>query len=322
MEALWRNSVALAGTAGIVTSAVAVALCAKLLWGGRREEVERRLERTISSPSREGQAAGLSPAAEPSLGAGLLRALSRLSRPSAAMEVLRIRQRLDHAGLRSERAVELFLGSKVALALIGGGGFLSWTALAVNPVGHALQVTTLLAALGFIVPNVWVSRRVAQRQKQLSRELPDTLDLLVTCVEAGLGLEAALSRVVEETRRSGPLLAGEMTQTGLEIQAGVARGEAFRRLAMRTGLDELRTLAATLVQTELFGTSIAKALRVQAAGMRQRRSYRAEEQAAMVATKMLVPLILCILPSLFTVIMGPAVVRIVRTLLPTLGGGV
>jgi tight adherence protein C len=161
---------------------------------------------------------------------------------------------------------------------------------------------------------------VARRpQKRISRALPDTLDLLVTCVEAGLSVEAALARVVQEVALNAPILAGELQQTMLEIRAGVARGEAFRRLAARTGLEELRSLAATLIQTELFGTSISRALRVQAAGMRVRRTHRAEEKAATVATKMLIPLILCILPSLFSVIMGPAAVRIVRTLLPSLG---
>ena len=263
-----------------------------------------------SAPTRSGE----SPAAR------LVRLLSRLVRPSEASEISRVRARLDHAGLRGEHALELYLGSKLLLSLALAGGFFGLTTLSARAIPHATSLTIVLAAIGFYAPSMWLSGRVEERQRLLSRALPDALDLLVVCVEAGLGVEAAIARVVQEIGLRAPLLAREFGQLTLEVRAGVARGEAFRRLAARTGLDELRALAATLVQTELFGTSIARALRMQSEGMRIKRSQRAEERAATVATKMLVPLILCVLPSLFTVILGPAAVRIVRSLLPSLGG--
>src|SRR5262249_39799786 len=157
---------------------------------------------------------------------------------------------------------------------------------------------------------------VTARQTELSRALPDTLDLLITCVEAGLGIEAALNRLTAEIGLSAPLLAGELRQTTMEIQAGMGRADAFRRLAERTGLEELRSLSAMLIQTEMFGTSIGRALRVHSSAIRVKRTHRAEEQGATVAVKMMLPLIFCILPSLFVIIMGPAVVRILHNMLP------
>jgi tight adherence protein C len=142
------------------------------------------------------------------------------------------------------------------------------------------------------------------------------MDLLVTCVEAGLGLDAALSRVAEEMALAAPLLGRELNVTFLEIQAGVPRRDAFRRLADRTGVEDLKTLSAVLTQTEIFGTSIARALRVHAEGMRVKRMQKAEERAAMVSVKMTFPLILCILPSLIAVVLGPAAAQIAATFFP------
>jgi tight adherence protein C len=130
-----------------------------------------------------------------------------------------------------------------------------------------------------------------------------------------------MNRVADEIRLSAPLLSAELSQTSLEMRAGIARGDGFRRLANRTGVEELRNLAAVIIQTELFGTSIAHSLRVMADSMRIRRTQRAEERAATVGVKLTIPLIFCIIPALFAVLMGPAAVQIIRTLLPTLRGG-
>jgi tight adherence protein C len=189
-----------------------------------------------------------------------------------------------------------------------------------QPFRNAALFTIVFMAIGFYLPAFWLSGRVKERQSAVNHALPDALDLLVTCVEAGLGLDAALNRVAEELSLSAPLLSKEMSQAALEMRAGMARGEAFRRLAARTGVEELRNLAAMIVQTEVFGTSIAKSLRVQSDAMRVRRMQLAEERAATVAVKLTVPLIFCILPALFAVLMGPATVRIIRILMPTLTG--
>jgi tight adherence protein C len=255
----------------------------------------------------------------PSLWSALLRPLSRLSRPQGE-ELSRFRTRLVHAGYRSERAVEVLFGAKIALGFLLASLPLTVGMMRATPLSGWRALAVVLCAIGFYAPNVWLRDRVAARHLALTRALPDTLDLLVTCVEAGLGLEAAIGRLTAEISLSSPVLASELRQTTMEIQAGVPRADAFRRLAERTGLEELRTLSAMLIQTEMFGTSIARALRVHSSSLRVRRTHRAEEKAATVAVKMMLPLILCILPSLFAVIMGPAVVRIVHTLFPAMAG--
>ena len=146
------------------------------------------------------------------------------------------------------------------------------------------------------------------------------MDLLVTCVEAGLSLDAAMARVAQELELVAPMLAQELKQTLLEIQAGVRRSDAFHRLSTRTGVEDLRTLSAMIIQTEMFGTSVSRALRVHAEGMRTKRMQRAEEKAAMVSVKMTVPLIMCILPSLFAVVLGPAVAMIAKQMGPNDAG--
>ena len=258
-------------------------------------------------------------AKEASVWVSLLAPLGGLARPKEVSEMSRVRQMLMHAGLRGEHAVESFFGAKVVLALLLGGGLLALSASLPAPIPRARAISVVLLSVGFYAPNVWLQRRIRSRQAALNTSLADTLDLIVTCVEAGLGLDAALARIGKEIELSAPELAGELGQTTLEIQAGVARAAAFRRLAERTGVEELRALSAIIIQTEMFGTAIARALRVHAASMRTRRSHRAEEKGATASVKMMLPLILCILPSLFSIILGPAVVRIVTLLGPALG---
>jgi len=255
-----------------------------------------------------------------SVWASLLAPLAGLARPRDAVEKSRVRKSLVHAGLRGERAFETFFGAKVALALALGGGLLAASALRATAVPNAKSLAVVLVAIGFYAPNIWLHRRVQARQTALAHSLADTLDVLVTCVEAGLGLDAALTRITQEIGSSAPVLSSELRQTTMEIHAGVPRADAFRRLADRTGVEELRALSAMIIQTELFGTSIARALRIHSTSMRIRRSHRAEEKATTAGVKMLFPLILFILPSLFAVILGPAIVRIGTVLLPAIVG--
>jgi tight adherence protein C len=175
-----------------------------------------------------------------------------------------------------------------------------------------IAAATIFCAIAFYFPNMWLSGRIKERQQAISGALPDAMDLMVTCVEAGLALDAAMSRVAQELELVAPILGQEMKQTLLEIQAGVRRSDAFHRLSNRTGVEDLRTLSAMIIQTEMFGTSVSRALRVHSEGMRTKRMQRAEEQAAMVSVKMTVPLILCILPSLMAVVLGPAAVLIIN----------
>ncbi|MGA8890422.1 MAG: type II secretion system F family protein [Anaeromyxobacteraceae bacterium] len=235
--------------------------------------------------------------------------IARLATPDDD-ELSRVRERLVQAGLRGAAAVPLFLAAKVILPLLLVGVVLWASTLQAEPIDYLSAWSVGVAVVGFLAPNLWLKKRVQSRQADIDRGLPDALDLMVTCVEAGLGLDAAVQRVALEIGLARPVLAEELTLTFLEVKAGVKRTEAFRRLADRTGVQDLKTLAATLNQTDIFGTSVSRALRVQAEGMRVRRMQRAEERAAILSVKMTMPLVLCFVPALFVVLVGPAWVNI------------
>ena len=277
-----------------------------------------RIERTITLASAMGDTGAINASTAPEsllpFLARILRPLSWLARPAKSDELARLRTSLIRAGYRGDHSMEIFLGVKLGATPIMTALFLVTNSQLADPVGFPIDacIALVLAALTFFLPNLWLRGRINGRQDSIERALPDAMDLLVTCVEAGLGLDAAIARVAEEMALAAPLLAEELQHTFLETQAGIPRADAFRRLADRTGVEDLRALSAMLIQTDMFGTSIARALRVHSDGMRIRRSQRAEEKAAMVSVKMTIPLILFILPSLVAVVMGPAVVTIVR----------
>ncbi len=235
-------------------------------------------------------------------------------------EAKRTRQLLIQAGLRGESAPRILAGAKVLFALCLPLSFLWINSGLEHPLRLGIPISVWLCTMGYFAPSFWVSMRARQRRALIERGLPDALDLMVTCVEAGLGLDAAIQRVCADLKLSWPALSEELNLTSLELKAGITRTDAFRRLHGRTGVDELKTLAATLAQAEMFGTSIAVSLRLQASGMRVRRMHRAEERAAVVSVKMTIPLVLCILPSLIAIVIGPAAVNIAHSL-SRLGGG-
>jgi len=301
-----------AAGAGLVCI-VLIAIGARTFLGGRRDEVIERLERTthgMDLPSFESRA----PEREKTLAriATILRPFARLAKPTGGEELSRIQEKLVQAGYRNENAVEVFLGVKLLLTPIA---IIALWQINIHleqpydfPMSFALALIACAAA--FFLPNLWVNSKVTERQQGIEQPLPDAIDLLVTCVEAGLSLDAAMARVAQEMELVAPILAQELKQTMLEIHAGVKRADAFHRLSARTGVADLKALSAMIIQTELFGTSVSRALRVHSEGMRTRRMQRAEEKAAMVSVKMTVPLILFILPSLMVVVMGPAALMI------------
>jgi tight adherence protein C len=309
-----RWEVGLIALGGMVTVLLmAVALRAMLL--RRRDEVLDRIDRLGQSHVGDGRPDG---GAGPEEAWGkVARPFAWMARPTQAAELSRLRGRLVQAGLRTEHAMEIFLASKILLAAAVTLAFLQINARFANGLSFPMNaaVAVWLCGATFFLPNLWLGSRIKTRQVTIESSLPDAMDLLVTCVEAGLGLDAALSRVADEMGLAAPMLAHELQLTFLEIQAGVPRREAFRRLAERTGVEDLRQLSAVLAQTEIFGTSIARALRVHAESMRIKRMYRAEEKAAMVGVKMTLPLVICILPSLIAVILGPAMVSIYQNLI-------
>jgi len=219
------------------------------------------------------------------------------------------RTQLIHAGFRQPLALPIFLGARVAAAgLLYFYGVFIGLGMRVSGPG-AIYLGLLAAAFGWVIPKFLLSARVAKRQKAIQKVLPDAVDLLVICVEAGLALGQAFQRVALEMRHAGDLLTMEIAQMNLEIRAGTPREQAMVAMADRTGVADLRSLVTMLVQTERFGTSIADALRIHADTMRTTRQQRAEEEAAKTTIKMVFPLALCIFPAMLVVILGPAAIQ-------------
>jgi tight adherence protein C len=221
---------------------------------------------------------------------------------------------LTHAGYRKPSAPALFWGIRLALTL--GLGFLGFTlapALGARPF-VAMLAAVYMAAVGYVVPVFVVRSKARARQKDITLALPDAIDLLVVCVEAGLGLNQALLRIAQEIHHVSVLLAQELHMTNLEIRAGRPRNEALRNLSERTGVEDVRGLMSTLVQAERFGTPIGPALRVHAETLRDKRKQRAREAAAKTTIKLVFPLVLCIFPAMFVVIIGPGLIQILEAL--------
>jgi len=224
----------------------------------------------------------------------------------------RIGNLLTYAGFRSASAMPLFYASKALLTL--GLPFLIFLAAPFFPAmsgAKVIMVALIGATLGFVLPGIWLDRRARARQRELRASFPDALDLLVVCVESGLGLAPALQRVADDLVISAPELGGELALVNVEMRAGVERTQALKNLAARTGLDDIKGLVALLVQTMRFGTGVADALRVYSEEFRDRRMQAAEEEAAKIGTKMISPLVLCLWPAFFLVAVGPAVIRLV-----------
>ena len=224
--------------------------------------------------------------------------------PKSENEVSVIKKRLMLAGYRNENAIKIFYGSKVLLPLM-----LALIAL-VTGLANLGPFFVYLLALGggFLAPDFWLGKKIKKRQKKLTRGLPDVLDLLVICMEAGLSLDQATSRCTEELRDSQPEICDEMGLVVLEQRAGRARSEAWKNMADRTGVESLRNLVSMLVQTEQFGTSIAKMLRVHSDTLRVQRVQMVEEMASKTSVKLVFPLVLFIFPALFLVTLGPAAI--------------
>ncbi len=229
------------------------------------------------------------------------------------------RKRLTVAGYRHPTAVSVFLGARIGMAAILYF-YLVIFAMGVGATGGlAIFLGLWGGAVGWVIPGFLLSRRIGRRQREIQKVLPDAVDLLVICVEAGLALNQAFQRVAQEIRHASELLTMEISQMNLEIRAGTPRDQALLGLADRTGLADIRSLSSMLVQTERFGTSIADSLRVHADTMRTKRQQRAEEAAAKTTIKMVFPLAICIFPALFVVILGPALMSMVQAF-SSLGG--
>lgn len=243
--------------------------------------------------------------------------LGRRAASEESPDYPRARVRFMKAGLHSPHIVSVFWGIKLFLAFSLPVAFfvVHIALLGLFDPRWVLAGSFALAFVGFYVPDVWLRIKVARRKEKLARGLPDALDMLVVCVEAGLGLDSAVNRVAEEMKLTNTVLSHELKLLGLEMRAGKSREDALRNLGVRTDLEDVRNLVTLLIQTDKFGTSIAQALRVYSDSFRTKRYQRAEEMAAKLPVKLVIPLILFIFPSLFVAIMGPAAIRIYEALL-------
>lgn len=252
------------------------------------------------------------PQQKPAFRERLEQALDPLSRalPLSPSEVSRTRKWLIQAGYRDARHLTMYVGSRVLFALLG--------MVSVVAVEGTLDPLMMIGVggLGFFLPRFILKRMIRDRQRRITLALPDALDLTVICVEVGLGLDQALMRVGQDLHHAHPDLSDEFHLVNLEMRAGKPRAEALRNLVERTGVDDIRALVGTLIQTDRFGTSVAQALRVHSDSLRTERRQRAEEQAAKTTIKMVVPLALFVLPSIIFVTLGPAVIQLVRILMP------
>ncbi|MGD9384817.1 MAG: type II secretion system F family protein, partial [Desulfobacterales bacterium] len=232
-----------------------------------------------------------------------------------AVDYSKLRPLFLKAGLRHENTPFVFKGVKVVFAVI-----LPLCIILLQMVIPALMLPkkqliallVVLAMAGFYLPNLWLRLRISRRREAILKGFPDALDLMVVCVEAGMGLDSTITRVAKEIELNNSILSDELKLYNLEMRAGKLRKDALKNLAMRTDVDEVNNLVTLLLQTEKFGTSVGQALTVYSDTMRTQRFQRAEEMAAKIPTKLLFPLVLFIFPALFVVILGPAVINIVR----------
>jgi tight adherence protein C len=235
--------------------------------------------------------------------------LARATRfiPKSPKQMNRLQRRLMRAGYRGALPTVLYTMSELLLPLALGAIPIYFLGLRQGGI-----LGFLVGVIGYLLPSFWLSRKTELRKKQISNGLPDALDLLIVCVEAGLGLDQAIAKASEELALSHPALAEELRTITTEMRAGKPRLEAFKNFAERTKVDDVRALVSMLVQTDRFGTSIAQALRTQAEVSRTKRRQRAEERAQKLGVKLVFPLVFCLFPAMYVVTLGPAIIKFVR----------
>jgi tight adherence protein C len=287
--------------------AVAGALAGMKMWVRPKEAMDRvvgGLEHTDQMPT------------HPSL--ALFEVMKKLGNfiPQSPKDVTMMQRRLIRAGYRKEGALKILYGTKAALGVLFPLLTAGMVVGSATDPGNKFVAILIATAVGFFGPNEYVRRVAQRRQKQISRGLPNALDLLVVCVESGLGLDQAILQVSKELDQAHPEISEEFALVNLELKAGKRRVEALRNLAERTGVEDLKKLVAVLIQADRFGTGVAQSLRAHADFMRVQARQVAEEKAAKLGVKLIFPIFFCILPSLFVVTVGPVAMRIIRELIP------
>jgi tight adherence protein C len=282
-----------------------IAACAMAMAPAHAGDIERRLDEIAGRPD--------SPIRETVSYTRFVNALKRVGQmaPKSPSEMGRLQRKLVTAGYRSKEALIVFIGLRAGCAL-------ACFAIASTPIlGQASLMFAIGAAgMGYLLPSMVLGRQAKKRQHRIRLSLPDALDLLVVSVEAGLGLDQAIQRVGDELSSAHPDLASELRMVNFELRAGTARSEALHNLADRTGVDDVASLVAMLVQTDRFGTSVAQSLRVHSDTLRVKRRQRAEEAAAKTGVKMVFPLVFCIFPAIWVVTIGPAAISFIKVIVP------
>jgi tight adherence protein C len=285
--------------AAFVSVALLVGLATSRLLASQAPE--RRRLREVLQPAAPARVAGINAGGNADRRTGWL--------PKSVRDMSHLERRLAKAGYRSPAATPVFIAAQFALPLVTGTiGLLSfgWS----TPNGWI--AAAFAAVVGYLMPGFYLDRQVASRRLQIRNGLPDVLDLLIVCLEAGSSLDQSVVKATEELAIAYPALAEELRVLTTETRAGKPRMEAFRNLAQRTKVDDVRALVAMLMQTDRFGTSVGQALRTLADSMRTRRRQMAEETAAKVGVKLVFPLVLCLFPAFFIVVLGPAVIKLMR----------
>lgn len=283
----------------------------------RPVSAEERLRRVLNPAARRTDAAAAA-RQQDRIQARVAEAAKRLGqslRPTNEVELGKVRLELLNAGFRGDQAVAVYYGLKVLAMLLMVAVAMPVLASKYGMGQKAFTYAALAAGLGFYLPGIIVGQIKKRRMESIFLGLPDAIDLMVVCVEAGLGLDTAMRRVTTELAESCPALCEEFMISNFQVQMGRARKDVLRDLGVRTGVDDLRALTAVIVQAEKFGSSIGQALRVQSDSMRTKRRQLAEERAAKTAVKIMIPLVLFIFPGVFVVLVGPAGIQIATQML-------
>ena len=241
---------------------------------------------------------------------GAVERLGRRITPRDALGVARYSRRLVKAGFHDPRAVPFFLGAKAALGLLGVLAYMVYGVLVQRALPNVLPVSVVLGATAFFVPDLWLWGRIRGRRQAVQNALPDVLDLLMVCVEAGMGFDAAVARVAEQPEMRKSPLHQELLRMHLEVRAGRPREEAFRAFSARIDTEDVRSMVSAFIQTEKLGTSLGRTLRVQSDASRVQRRHRAETKAQLAPLMMLIPTVVLLMPAFMLVAMAPSLLKI------------
>lgn len=298
---------------------VATASCAGIVvWWLFTERVRRRVA-NIQGPAQSNVSVNENPWLERTI--RLSRPFAKFSLPADENEKSSVRRQLTQAGWRHKSAAHLFFGSKTLLAIVFPIVFfiMSDSSLFLNGAEKVLSILILSSGIGYLVPTIFLWYKTKHRKREIFENFPDALDLLTICVEAGLGLDAALKKVADEIHIKSLILFQELHLVLMELRTGYSKEQALRNFAERTGVDEVEYFVATLIQSDRFGTSMTESLRIHSENLRTKRKQKAEEAAEKISLKLLFPLIFLIFPTLMLILAGPAMLQIYRLLLPSLG---